>query len=251
MMGKGTGRVTALAAVVFLLVAGRGIAAQQPSQQPAPPPAQQQPKQPKPDNANPFPEDTSNVPVTKNDGTIPAPDEAGHEASGPAPALPASDSDPVRSPDDAAGGNAAGGSSSSSSSSSLAGLDRVLPPPDDDASSGGSGHRVLHGKPAPAEHQETATEDVSVGEYYLSTKNWRAALSRYQSAMVLAPENPDVYWGLAEAERHTGDFAAAKANYQKLLDYDPDNKHAKDARHQLKDPEIANAQAAKPAAGPQ
>ncbi len=236
MMGKGTGRVTAAAFAVCLIAAGRGILAQQPAQKPVQQPA---PAQPKSDAANPFPEDTSSVPVTANNGIIPVPDEAG-----PAPALPASESDPVRSPDDGAGGNVAGGSSSSSSS--LSGMGSLMPPPDETTTD----HHRHGAKPTPAEHQETAKEDLSVGEYYLSTKNWRAALSRYQSAMVLAPENPDVYWGLAEAERHTGDFAAAKANYEKLLDYDPDNKHAKEARKLLSDPQIANAQA-KPAAGPQ
>ena len=49
---------------------------------------------------------------------------------------------------------------------------------------------------------ETAKEDEDVGGLYLSQKNWRAAQSRFESAVVLDPENPDVYWGLAEAQRH-------------------------------------------------
>ena len=56
--------------------------------------------------------------------------------------------------------------------------------------------------------------------------------------------DPEVYWGLAESERGLGQFAEARANYKKLLDYDPDGPHGKAARKALKDPEIANAQAA-------
>ena len=95
-------------------------------------------------------------------------------------------------------------------------------------------------------HQEVAGKDIQVGSYYLETKNWRAALSRFESAMVLDPENPDVYWGLAEAERHLGDFAAAKTHYEKVLDYDPDGRHGKEARKVLKEPAIANAKSASP-----
>ena len=93
-------------------------------------------------------------------------------------------------------------------------------------------------------HQESASEDINVGGYYLDKKNWHAALSRFQSAMVLDPENPDVYWGLAEAERHLGDFADARSYYQKVVDYDPDSKHGKESIKALKDPEIANAKTA-------
>ncbi len=91
------------------------------------------------------------------------------------------------------------------------------------------------------EHHETAAEDESVGSYYLSNKDWKGALSRFQSALVLDPDNPDVYWGLAESERHTGDFADARANYLKVREYDPGSRHAKEAGKALEDPEIANA----------
>ena len=89
-------------------------------------------------------------------------------------------------------------------------------------------------------HQEAASKDIEVGGYYLETKNWKAALSRFESALVLDPENPDVYWGLAEADRHLGNLADARANYQKVAEYDPDSRHGKEARKALKEPEIAN-----------
>jgi hypothetical protein len=51
---------------------------------------------------------------------------------------------------------------------------------------------------------------------------------------------------MAEAEHHMGDFANAKAHYLKLLDYDPDGPHGKQARKELKDPALANAKNATP-----
>jgi tetratricopeptide (TPR) repeat protein len=157
--------------------------------------------------------------------------------------LPADDADPARSPDDPAADADSGGSSSSSDSRS--GFDKVLAGADDDSEPAGKGRRKL-AVPAP-EHQETAGEDIEVGKYYLDTKNWKAALSRFESAMVLSPDEPEVYWGLAESARHLGNFAEARGYYQKVAEYDPDSKHGKEAIKALKDPEIANAKAVAPA----
>ena len=162
-----------------------------------------------------------------------------HAEDGKHLAPPTADYDPVRSPDDAAEADELQGSSSSSSS----GMDKLLPASGDDVP---NKHRRLSvDEPA---HEAGATEDVSVGDYYLDRKNWKAALSRFESAMVLAPENPEVFWGLAEAQRHLGNLAEARKNYQTVVDYDPDSKHGKEARKALKEPEIANAKAEAPAA---
>ena len=193
---------------------------------------------------NAFPEDTSNVPVLPSKPTAPSAGGADSGAYGGDDtwrvALPGDELDPARSPDDPA--PAAGNEGDSSSSSSLAGLDKVLPKPDDDQPNGKK--RLTVKEP---EHQESASNDIDVGKYYLQTKNWKAAQSRFDSAMILDPENPEVYWGLAETERHLGKFAEARAHYMKLLDYDPEGPHGKEARKALKEPEIANA--ANPAAG--
>ena len=100
---------------------------------------------------------------------------------------------------------------------------------------------LLFGDDSEGMPKETAAQDINVAKYYLDNKNWRAALSRYQSAMVLAPEDPEVYWGLAVSQHHMGDYASARANYEKVIEYDPDSKHGKEARKALKEPEIANA----------
>lgn len=182
-------------------------------------------------NPNPFPDDTNSVPVlpTAHAPATPPPDanDLGNVA------LPGGDSDPVRSPDDASSVEDSG------SSSSDTGLDNLLRPPPDE----GKGNKRGDGDAADQPHVEGAKEDESVGSYYLDQKNWRAALSRYESALVLDPENPDVYWGLAESQRHLGDFASAKANYLKVVEYDPDSKRSKESQKLLKQPELANAKA--------
>ena len=212
------------------LVSGHAGLAQTPPQPSKPPEAQ---KQKPPAQSNPFPEDTNNVPLMPN-GDTPATPAPPANAAAPS-ALPKADVDPVRSPDDPQpdADTGAGGFSSSS-----AGLANVMPPPDTDIDTR-SGRK---GKKAPPpEHQETAQEDEQIAAYYLDGKKWSAALSRYESAVVLDPENPEVYWGLGEAQRHLGKFAEAKAAYEKLVEYDPDSKHGKEAKKLLKSPELANA----------
>lgn len=149
--------------------------------------------------------------------------------------LPAQDLDPARSPDDADSTPAP--EAGSESSSSVPGMDRMQPADNEDTKHKGTG------KDAPEFH-ETAANDIDVGNFELQRKNWRGALSRFQSAMVLDPENPDAFFGMAEAARHLGDFADARSYYQRVVDYDPDSRHGKEARKALKDPQVAGAQSA-------
>lgn len=193
--------------------------------------------------SNPFPEDTSSVPVMPNSAAGLAAATEGNEAPPMAADLPANEIDPVRSPDDTAPADEP--DTATGSSSSRSGLDSMLPDPNAPDPKDKNRRRNAHAELPP--HQETAKEDLTVAKYYLDNRNWRAALSRFQSAMVLAPEDPEVYWGLAESQRHLGDLAGAKTNYQKVLDYDPDSRHAKEAAKILKSPEMANAKA--PGAG--
>jgi hypothetical protein len=190
---------------------------------------------------NPFPEDTSTVPVMPSKTTPPLPEGTPYHApeSSPVPLVPltSEDVDPVRSPDDpapAASGPAA------EFSSSLTGVERLLPKSGDDDQQSGKKRKLLVIKEPT--HHEVASKDIEVGSYYLDRKNWKAALSRFESAMILDPENPEVYWGLAEAEHHLGDYAHAKEHYLKLLEYDPDGPHGKQARKELKDPALEKAQ---------
>jgi tetratricopeptide (TPR) repeat protein len=223
--------------VIALVMAGCLAATRLPAQTPAgseaqkPTAAQQQPGSGSSGSANPFPEDTSTVPVMPAKGVpaLPEGTYSGGESAGIP--LPGDDSDPVRSPDDAA---PAPSGAETEGSSSLSGLERLLPQPESD-------QPEKKKKPAAKEptRQEAGSKDIEIGEYYLETKNWKAALSRFESALVLDPENPEVYWGLAEAERRLGEFAKARGHYTTLLDYDPDGPHGKEARKALKDPALA------------
>ncbi len=229
-------REKVLAGVVLagLLVAAPALHAQQQSSGQSKPAAEDAKPAAQPTEANPFPEDTSAVPVVPTTATPAAPPPDFHADSGDSSNihLPSADADPVRSPDDAAQTSGTGAKGDSSSSSGFADLERLLEPPADDRK---------HKREEAAPRKTGPAEDINVGSYYLETSNWRAALSRFESALVLAPESPEVYWGLAESQRHLGDYARAKANYLKVLEYDPGSKHSKDARKILRQPEIANA----------
>ena len=201
-------------------------------------------QQPKPkQDANPFPTDTTNVPVMPSrenpELNVPsqAPTSKAEQIEDSHYAVPG-ESDPVASPDDANGSAESTGQFSSSNTNSL---DSILPSPTDDATDkkGKKGGDEIEDMP-----KETAAQDISVAKYYLDNKNWRAALSRFQSALVLAPEDPEVYWGLAVSQEHMGDYGNARANYEKVIAYDPDSKHAKEAKKALKEPELANAKPA-------
>lgn len=170
------------------------------------------------------------IPAHLTPGVLPGLDETAHRM-----AIPGEDTDPVSSPENA---SAAAESGEQRWSSSQAGM-RDLLPPDDDTVQPRRGRRKVG--PEPPAHQETATEDEHVGQYYLDNGDWKAALSRYESALVLDPDNPDVYWGLAESERGLGQFAEARDNYRKVAIYDPGSRHARKARKYLADPRIANA----------
>jgi tetratricopeptide (TPR) repeat protein len=223
---------------LLLLSASAQVSSDPSSQNPpsnsAPPSSQKEkPKQ----GANPFPEDTNSVPVLPSANSPASAEPSGDSSTYGDVTLPHAENDPVLSPDDS---TPLGEASSTSSSSE--GMDNLLKPPPDEE---GSKHRKLE---AP-EHTENAKEDESVGSYYLDQKNWKAALSRFESALVLDPENPDVYWGLAESQRHTGDYVSAKANYLKVMEYDPESRHGKDAKRILKEPEMESAKAV-PASAP-
>ena len=190
--------VVALVLSGFLTVAPmRAQAPAADTQKPAPAAPQPAPQS----SANPFPEDTSTVPVMPTKTTT-LPEGSSGAAESAAIPVTGEDLDPVRSPDDPE--PAASSGQEADSSSSLAGLENLLPKPEDDQPS-------KKKKPTIKEptHQEAASNDISVGSYYLTEKIGKAALSRFESALVLDPENPDVYWGLAEAERHLGNFADA------------------------------------------
>jgi tetratricopeptide (TPR) repeat protein len=74
-----------------------------------------------------------------------------------------------------------------------------------------------------------------VARFYADSGNWQGALLRYQSAYLLAPQDEDAAYGLAEAERRTGQAGKAREHYQALLTLNPDSRHAGAARRALRE----------------
>lgn len=251
-MNRGIGTALVLAGCLFVPGAhgqqGNSGAASSQGKQAAQAAQQPKPAQTPAPDANPFPTDTTNVPVMPShedpEPNVPQnfPTSTADQIEDLHYAAPP-DTDPVASPDQVSAGGDFGGQVSSSNSGSL---DSILPPAGDEpGKKNKKGGDELDGPP-----KETAAQDISVGKYYLDNKNWRAALSRFESALVLSPEDPEVYWGLAESQRHMGDYANARANYEKVIEYDPDSKHAKEAIKALKEPEFAKVTPASATAKP-
>ncbi|MFC5865118.1 tetratricopeptide repeat protein [Acidicapsa dinghuensis] len=181
---------------------------------------------PKKSSDNPFPGEDSNAPIIP---TEPGTGTSGSGASGTGrsagsgtPGHRDSEGDPVRSPD-GQGHYAGDAGSDDGFSSSLSGVNDV-PAPD-------------AGKARPPVPVENVQEDLNVGKFYLQSKNWRAAQSRFSSAFAADKENPDAVWGLAEAERHLGMLKEADTHYKLLLVYDPGGPHGKEARKALEEVE--------------
>jgi tetratricopeptide (TPR) repeat protein len=210
-----------------------------------PPAAQQPARSQQQTNQNPFPDDTTTVPVMPSrDSSGSFPTTNNQTVNIP---MPAEDVDPVRTPEQAGAAAEAGEQNYSSSTS---GMSDLMPPAGDDATQTGKRHKKGSADAdIVPEHHESATEDENVGNYYLGNKDWKGALSRFESALVLDPDNPDVYWGLAECQRNLGNYADARKNYQKVVGYDPDSRHGKEARKHLEDPEIAKAKPQSPTPG--
>jgi tetratricopeptide (TPR) repeat protein len=179
---------------------------------------------------NPFPGEDAGAPIIPvdqgngaNTSGAPRSHKEAEETSNPGARDP--DGDPVRSPDGAANMTDDGFSSSRS------GLDRL---PVEDDSDGKPGKSVKN-----KTREQVIKENVDIGGFYLSQKNWKAAQMRFQAAFALDGENPDSVWGLAEAERHLNLAKEAIGHYQLFLSYDPEGPHGKEARKALEQLELA------------
>jgi Tfp pilus assembly protein PilF len=91
--------------------------------------------------------------------------------------------------------------------------------------------------------EQVLAEDVDVGNFYMDKKNWKAAQTRFASALALDTESPEAVWGLAEAERHLQLYKDAAVHYRLFLSYDPDGPHGKAARKGLEEAESAASSA--------
>ncbi|HKW18129.1 MAG TPA: tetratricopeptide repeat protein [Terriglobales bacterium] len=89
-----------------------------------------------------------------------------------------------------------------------------------------------------------AAKDVEVGDYYFKKKNYKAAISRYQEALVYKPNDAVAQFRLAESFDKTGHSGEAVQYYQQYLKILPHGPDAEDAQKALA---RLNAEQGKPA----
>lgn len=79
-----------------------------------------------------------------------------------------------------------------------------------------------------------AAKDVEVGQYYFKLKNYRAALERFNHALVYKPDDAEATYGLALTQEKLDLLSLAAQNYHKYLKILPNGPKAKDAEEALK-----------------
>jgi tetratricopeptide (TPR) repeat protein len=79
-----------------------------------------------------------------------------------------------------------------------------------------------------------ADKDVEVGTWYLKLKNYRAALERFNDALVYKPNDAEATFGLAVTQEKLDLFAQARKTYSKYLEILPEGPRAKECHEALK-----------------
>jgi len=129
---------------------------------------------------------------------------------------------------DAANGTASAKPSQTGYSSSHVDLKRFAPDANRDT-------RISNGEGGYIHDPQLAAKDDKVGKFYLQTGDYKGAYDRYKEASLVAPEDANAVFGLAESARGLGWNKIAITNYTIYLDAIPNGKHAKDARKALKE----------------
>jgi tetratricopeptide (TPR) repeat protein len=101
----------------------------------------------------------------------------------------------------------------------------------DEPAEGGS--RISNGAGGYIHNPMLAAQDDKVGKFYLQTGDFKGAYDRYKEATLVAPEDEDAVFGLAESARGLHLTQEAVANYRLYLDAFPDGKKSKEARKAL------------------
>lgn len=74
-----------------------------------------------------------------------------------------------------------------------------------------------------------AVKDIEVGNYYLNRKNYRAALERFQDALLYKPNDAEATYGLAVSQEKMDLFSLAYNNYSKYLEILPEGPRARES----------------------
>jgi tetratricopeptide (TPR) repeat protein len=93
--------------------------------------------------------------------------------------------------------------------------------------------RISNGAGGYIHNPTLAAQDDKVGKFYLQTGDFKGAYDRYKEATLVAPEDEDAVFGLAESARGLHLTQEAVANYRLYLDAFPDGKKSKEARKAL------------------
>jgi Flp pilus assembly protein TadD len=90
-----------------------------------------------------------------------------------------------------------------------------------------------------------AAKDVEVGQYYYKVKNYRAALERFNHALIYKPDDAEATFGLAMTQEKLDLLSLAEQNYRKYLKILPNGPKSKEAEAALKriGPGLATSQA--------
>lgn len=80
---------------------------------------------------------------------------------------------------------------------------------------------------------QLAAHDIDVGETYLAGNNFDSARERFEEALRLTPDNPLVWFRLAQALQGMQRLDPARLYYKKYLEAQPKGKFAKDAKKSI------------------
>ena len=216
-----------------------GGAQQSGSQTPAPAQSKQQTQHKSTAQENPFPSDASEHAAQQKNPSNQTSSPDAPNAAQQTPQKPKSAAEENPFPEEVSKGAAAAKGSGTSSSSSNSANSSSNPdgdvPPEGDVPND-NGRRKLR-KPSDKDIESgslagegRAVEDVRVGRFYLSTKDYKGAYGRFSEAARLDPVNVDAIYGVAAAAAGLHRTEEALTNYKLYLQIAPDGSDAKSAR---------------------
>jgi Tfp pilus assembly protein PilF len=86
---------------------------------------------------------------------------------------------------------------------------------------------------ANADPAQLAAHDIDVGETYLAGNNFDSARERFEEALRLTPDNPLIWFRLAQSLQGMQRLDPARLYYKKYLEAQPKGKFAKDAKKSI------------------
>ncbi|HEX5433074.1 MAG TPA: tetratricopeptide repeat protein [Candidatus Angelobacter sp.] len=95
-------------------------------------------------------------------------------------------------------------------------------------------HPDLAARPTVNYDPHRAEKDIEVGNYYLKRKNYRAALERFQDALLYKPNDAEATYGLATTQEKMDLFSLAYNNYSKYLEILPEGPRARESDEGMK-----------------